>query len=86
MAFHRRQPLRTWEASDGSLRNFIGKTREEDAALVQFHLLRCIFPGSLRRLIRCIGGGFRFPPPPMSGKERKIKEENGEKGQGVNDE
>ena len=37
-------------------------TREEDAALVQFHLLRCIIPGSLRRLIRCIGGGFRFPP------------------------
>ena len=27
---------RTWEASDESLRNFIGKTREEDAAFVQF--------------------------------------------------
>ena len=47
-------------------------TREEDTALVQFHLLRCIIPGSLRRLIRCIGGGFRFPPPPMSVKERKF--------------
>ena len=69
MAFHRRQPLRTWEALDGSLRNFTGMTREEDTALVQFHLLRCIIPGSLRHLIRCIGGGFRFPPPPMSGKE-----------------
>lgn len=68
----RAPPLRTWEASDGSLRNFTGMTREEDAALVQFHLLRCIIPGSLRRLIRCIGGGFRFPPPPMSGKERKL--------------
>ena len=55
-------PLRTWEASDGSLRNFTGMTREEDTALVQFHLPRCIIPGSLRRLIRCIGGGFRFPP------------------------
>ena len=61
-------PLRPWEASDGSLRNFTGMTREEDTALVQFHLLRCIIPGSLRRLIRCIGGGVRFPPPPMSEK------------------
>jgi len=73
----RAPPLRPWEASDGSLRNFTGMTREEDTALVQFHLLRCIIPGSLRRLIRCIGGGFRFPPPPMSEKERKFSGKQG---------
>ena len=36
------------------------------ALIMQFRLLRCIFPGSLRRLIRCTGGGFRFPSFPAS--------------------
>ena len=61
------QPLRTWDASRESLRNFTGKAHRRVTALaLQFHLLRCIVTGSLRRLWRCIGGGFRFPPPPMS--------------------
>ena len=45
------QPLRTWDASRESLRNFTGKTHRRVTALImQFRLLRCIFPGSLRRL------------------------------------
>ena len=44
------QPLRTWDASRESLRNFTGKAHRRVTALMQFYLLRCIFPGSLRRL------------------------------------
>ena len=67
-----------WDASDGSLRNFAGKTHGRVTALImQFYLLRCIFPGSLRRLIRCTGGGFRFPRPPVSGKGRKLLGKHG---------
>lgn len=45
------------------------KTHRRVTALVlQFHLLRCIFTGSLRRLLRCIGGGFRFPPRRLQNK------------------
>ena len=60
---------RAWDASQESLRTSLVKTHRRVTALIkQFHLLRCIFTGSLRRLLRCIGGGFRFPPPPMSEK------------------
>ena len=58
------------------------KTHRRVTALVlQFRLLRCIFTGSLRRLLRCIGGGFRFPPFPVSvkgkrGVERKERDMN----------
>ena len=70
----RDRTLRPWEASQESLRNYACKDASGKALPCQMQscLLRCIFTGSLRRLLRCIGGGFRFPPPPMSGKERKL--------------
>ena len=48
------------------------KTHRRVTALVlQFRLLRCIFTGSLRRLLRCIGGGFVFRPADYK-TERKL--------------
>ncbi len=48
--------------------NFACKDAQNGNCPLSVYLLRCVFTGSLRRLLRCIGGGFRFPPPPMSGK------------------
>ena len=60
-------PLWPWEALDGSLRTFIGKTRKEDTALVQFTSFGASFRAlsgassdvseevSVFRLRRCLG-------------------------------
>ena len=56
------QPLRTWDALQESLRNYTCKDAQKGCCPQNaVCLLRCIFTGSLRRLLRCIGGGFRFP-------------------------
>ena len=74
------QPLRTWDASQESLRNYTCKDAQKGCCPRNaVYLLRCIFTGSLRRLLRCIGGGFRFPPFPMSKEGESLRETRDER-------